>query len=448
MKDDFEFQVRWLERIYGTPAERETFGELEIRWRDQVLTELEDLFAGTVRSGARVSLLHLGAWLVSNWWRLRWEPLPVSIDLDWRLAHEIGAAGGGFAWPDLLFAADGETVSFSLRDTLDAGPPVRYLRRVEGSMRAGTFERAVDALLSVLWERLSSRHVNEPDLQEAWSEVLAERRNPEVATRRRREALLGFDPDAIDAAELATIVQAGSWMGDAALEETMVVGRGSTIHATLDTLKQVEATPGLELDLTPLVSLGRAWRHERPRSVEPWQRGAELARRIRHSLGLSLGDAVTSERLADLVGNDVTAARPPCRGPFAAGFCAPDARHRVTFHGVRRHPTSRRFEAARLLADALDGPAEDRMLPMTDASTARQKVQRSFAQEFLCPAEGLACLVSIPTPSDAELEIAADHFQVSELTVRSALVNRGLVHREYLSGPRGGSVETESSPRG
>ncbi len=103
------------------------------------------------------------------------------------------------------------------------------------------------------------------------------------------------------------------------------------------------------------------------------------------------------------------------------------------FHGVRRHATGRRFEAARLLADSIEGPDADVVLPITDGSTARQKVQRSFAQEFLCPVEGLRRLVP-PLPTEADIENAAEHFDVSELTVRAALVNRGLVDRSCLPG--------------
>lgn len=52
---------------------------------------------------------------------------------------------------------------------------------------------------------------------------------------------------------------------------------------------------------------------------------------------------------------------------------------------------------------------------------------------FLCPVEGLRQVLP-PQPSEADIENAAEHFDVSELTVRSALVNRGLVDRSYLPG--------------
>lgn len=431
MKDVFEFRVDWLERLHGSPAERETFGELEIRWGGVALTELLDLSAATVRSTTRVSMLHLGIWLMANWWRLRWEPLPPKIDPDWRMAHEIGGAGGGFVWPALQFASDGETIGLSLHDTMSDRPPVRYLRNTEGTISATTFERAVDDLMSLLLARLSSRRVDAADLAEGWRSVLAERRDPMAGARRRREALLGFDPDAIDVDDLSAIVSAGTWMGEAALEETMAAARAPAIRNTIEYLRDKSLEPGSNLDLAALEGVCRVWRDGHHRFTRPWERGAALAGLARREVGLSSDEPVSSERISELVGYDVMADQ-PTSGPLGAGFRSPDAPNRVKFHGIRRHPNSRRFEAARLLAEALDGPPADAVLPITDASTARQKVQRSFAQEFLCPTEGLVRLLPLPNPSDSDIEGAADHYGVSAFTVRSALVNRGLVDRRYL----------------
>lgn len=437
MNDGFAFQVRWLERSHGSMAEREAFGELEIRWGDLPLTELADLAAVTIRPAARVSVLHLGRWLAANWWRLRCEPLPQNPDAEWRLAHQLGGAGGGFAWPDLQFAADGHTVSFSLHDTLAAGTPVRYLHCREGTIAASDFERAVDDLMVALLERLTARRAHEQDLADAWRDVQQERRDPDATARRRREALLGLDPDAIDPAELASLVSSGAWMGTAALEETMAVARAADIRAAIQNLKLWSTQPAPELDLAAMDDLRRSW-WSTPRSfAQPWERGAALAALARSSAGLAPDQPVPPDRLRQLLGHDVTADRTD-GGAFAAGFRSADCAHRLKLRGIRRRLTSRRFEAARILADFLDAPLDDTVLPITDAATARQKVQRSFAQEFLCPVDALAPMLRLPSPSDAELEAAADHFGVSDFTVRSALVNRGLVDRRLLPGCRQG----------
>ena len=433
MNQDFSFRVRWLERLHGTTAERETFGEVEIRWGGLVLTELEDIAAATVRPAARLSVLHLGSWLVANWWRLRWEPLPAAPDADWRIAHQMGGAGGGFAWPALQFAADGETITLSLNDTLDTGLPVRYLRRVEGAIDAETFERAVDNLMSVLLERLTVREAEATDLNEAWAAVQEERRDGNKTIRRRREALLGLDPDEMSASDLAAVVSSGSWMGEAALDEIFAAARASQVKPAIQQLQHQSLEAAPDFDLEPFVEIAESWKSAPKRFREPWERGVALANSVRQHLGLSPEEPVISNRLADLVGRDVTTGD-NTSGNLAAGFRATDRPHFLRFRGIRRHPNSRRFEAARLIADFIEGPETDNLLPITGASTARQKVQRSFAQEFLSPIDGLAALVPLPYPNDSDIEAAAEHFEVSEYTVRSALVNRRLVDRRFLPG--------------
>lgn len=436
MTDALEFRVVWLERLHGSQAERESFGELEIRWGDLVLTELEDVFAATVRPSVRTSILHLGTWLAANWWRLRWEPAPAAPDPDWRMAHEIAGAGGGFAWPTLQFASDGQTVNLALRDSLQADQPVRYLRRAEGVISASTFERAIDQLMAQLLGRLSGRRVEAPDLAKVWHEIQLERQDPALTERRRREALLGLDPDEIDAGQLSAIISAGLWMGESALDETLAAARSPKITQTIDYLKGRSFSADVNLDLSALDGVRYEWCSRRQRFAEPWQRGAALAALAREQIGIASSDSIPQDRLSDLVGFDVMNAR-PSEGPMAAGFRVSGESNKVRFSGIRRHPTGRRFEAARLLADTVDGPDSDVVLPITDASTARQKVQRSFAQEFLCPEEGLRHLLP-PMPSDSDIEGAAEHFGVSDFTVRSTLVNRGLVDRSYLPDARYG----------
>ena len=80
--------------------------------RQEYLTRLDDLGAHTVSNQVRASAWPLAVWLTANWWRLRWEPAPVRWwnDPDWRMAHCLAAAGGGYVWPNAIFASDGDAV--------------------------------------------------------------------------------------------------------------------------------------------------------------------------------------------------------------------------------------------------------------------------------------------------------------------------------------------------
>ena len=105
MNEDFYIISEWLEGSDRDPVENAAFAQIVVVAAQQITTEVEDLFARTIRPGLRASAYDLAVWLAENWWRLRWEPEANSD--DWRLSHVLAAVGGGFAWPDICFASDG-----------------------------------------------------------------------------------------------------------------------------------------------------------------------------------------------------------------------------------------------------------------------------------------------------------------------------------------------------
>lgn len=94
--------------------------------------------------------------------------------------------------------------------------------------------------------------------------------------------------------------------------------------------------------------------------------------------------------------------------------------------------TGRRFNLARLLGDRVAAAGGGRLIPATRAHTYRQKVQRSFAAEFLCPFEPLADMLQGDFSAEA-IEDAASQFNVSERTVRTLLANHHLIDREEVA---------------
>jgi Zn-dependent peptidase ImmA (M78 family) len=69
---------------------------------------------------------------------------------------------------------------------------------------------------------------------------------------------------------------------------------------------------------------------------------------------------------------------------------------------------------------------QERWLPVTDTGTARQKTQRAFAIEFLCPISALDEYLQYDSSVEA-VEEAGEYFGVSELAVRSHLANHGRI---------------------
>ena len=95
--------------------------------------------------------------------------------------------------------------------------------------------------------------------------------------------------------------------------------------------------------------------------------------------------------------------------------------------------TTRRFAVSRLLGDHLHFLNQERLLPATHAKTSRQKFQRSFAQEFLCPIDALLEKIQTAQPDEDDISEAAKHFHVSPLMIRTTLVNHGQLEREALA---------------
>jgi Zn-dependent peptidase ImmA (M78 family) len=93
----------------------------------------------------------------------------------------------------------------------------------------------------------------------------------------------------------------------------------------------------------------------------------------------------------------------------------------------------RRFELARLLGDRIAGSGGGKLLPATRASTYRQKMQRSFAAEFLSPFEAVDEMLKGDYSIESQQDMA-EHFSVSPLTIRTLLVNHGRLEREDLDG--------------
>jgi hypothetical protein len=92
-----------------------------------------------------------------------------------------------------------------------------------------------------------------------------------------------------------------------------------------------------------------------------------------------------------------------------------------------KHPIAKRFELARFIGDyILTGHTNGEWLTSTDLSTSRQKYQKAFAAEFLCPIAALREFLQ-EDYSESAIEDAVDHFQVSQMTVDSLLVNNRLI---------------------
>lgn len=413
----------------GTPEERACFASIGIRYGDIWLTEGQDGFVNKVRSAPLLSAYHLAEWMAWNWWRLRWEPR--SNAADWQFAHRLTTIGEGYVWPNITIFSDGERVALIAKPTRERpNTPFRYLSDAAPVVGARDFEYVVQQFIEQVRGLLREAKITETNLDRIWNDVRGERQDPNISKRRKIEALLGRDPDHADAAEIEQLLVDGESLGDLAMNE---IAADYPQGGKLLTAKLLcEAADSSGFDETPqdIVRLTPGTHLPRAGEVPAWQLGAEAAKAIREQEKLG-PEQIENKVLAGLAGvkeEIITAKTPGSSISFALDDGS--AKGRVVLRS--RWEAGRRFDLARLLGDRIIIASNaGRLFPATRAHTYRQKMQRSFAAEFLSPFQTVDGMLSGDYSMENRLDVA-EHFGVSELTIRTLLVNHQRLRRDDI----------------
>lgn len=423
--------VAWLGPADGDDVARATMGSLRIAAGENLsvpVTEVDDSIGQTVRSHINVPLYPVAEWLLINWWRLRWEGRPDKPTREWRERHCLAGIGGDHAWPALEFSSDGEFIQLHMEaeDASDVSA-IRYLRRVTLDVPASDFEAAVERLVDVVEARLGSVLPQHRALVELRAELLEERKRPSVARTCRWQARAGIDPGAAPEAWVEAARALVEDAGAAAGEEIMtVVPELDDGLASAERLVDAMKRSATAVDLTWVTPSS----DHHPGEL-PWQRGVRLAQEIRarHHLGTGpLADAT----LADLLSTNVPLQGARSKSPLSGGFRNGVAGGRTRIVWASSHPLAQRFYLARMIGAALVLAPDQHVVPVTNRDSALQKLERSFAQEFLCPWAALDAFTDERGVDDDAVTEASEHFHVSELLVRTTLVNRGKLARDRL----------------
>jgi hypothetical protein len=394
---------------------------------------------------AEVPPARLAFWLVDNWWRLRWEPVPAAGMLGaWRLAHDLGALGGGYAWPRITIWGEGERIGVAARsDVPGVVGPVRYLTDALIYVPASAFETAIDRFLAMVVDAQTGFGSDRSALKAQVDALEEERRDPEIAMWRSVEARLGFDLDEAPEKVMQDLSRLEERYGAKAIEEAAAAAPGADAARTLESEIEAAETAGIDCDLSAVAA--SSFGDEEDQSSEeapsphhlwkleaPWMKAERAARRLRRRLGLDDGP-IKNRSLSELLGIRMEALRTmhPTTGsalPYGLRLAAP-GKSRVALRARRSH--DRRFEFARVLADAIYA-ADERLGLIATSKTARQKFQRAFAQSLLCPYEDLVAYLGTDEPTDGDMSAAAAHFHVSERVIRTVLVNKKVISRERI----------------
>lgn len=434
-----QFHIEWEDAINDSPEICRTSGALRIEANGHALTRNEDDWSQSVRQGIRVSAYPLALWLASSWWRLRWEPLPLGdkASTSWRMAHEIAASGYGYIWPQLVFSCDGEQMNYwSVAGSPNSEQPIHYLFSGHGSVSTADFERAVDTFVDLVIERLDAVHVPN-ELKWLWAEVTEERTDPTSTHYRKLEAMLGFEPDEAEESLVERFVSLGNRIGSKAIDEIAAACSSTDPAGRLDLIEAQAAQQGVSARyISPQIKrpIGKS------PTEQPWLRGRALASKVRSWMGLN-GGMISDVDLASLAkaSSEALFESYQVNGKPPLGLVVRDTDASAKVLLRKRNKPGRRFEFARLYGDHLLASSDDRWLLASDSKTARQQVQRAFSAELLCPIDALLERLDDDYSEDAREE-AASYFGVSELMIRSHLVNNEILSRITIDSWQGGSA--------
>ncbi len=415
------------------PLERATLASLSIRAGSAriPITEVEDRVAQTVRGHINVPAHSVARWLLANFWRLRWEPERSVVSSDWLQSHTLAAIDGGHAWPGLVFASDGEFVQLRLQaeDAADVAA-IRYLRDVTIDVPVTDFEEAVLEFADQVESRVAAVLPKERELALLHEELAEERRDPSQAASCKLQALAGLDPGSASTDWLATAKNLAEELGEVAAEELLAVSPGVP-----DGLEGILAAVSAMRDAKATVRLDRAaLRPTTPVAGEPpWRRGERLAAEVRARLGLDPGP-LPSSRLEELLDAQLPLQQCAWLGTseLSGGYRNGRADGRTALLVPTGHPLGQRFYLARLIGAASQLSSDQRVLAVSKARTALQKLERAFAAEFLCPWRDLDAFTDECGTDDDGIAEAAAHFDVSDRLVLTSLVNKGKVRRSRL----------------
>ncbi|GGJ88578.1 hypothetical protein GCM10007426_17340 [Alloalcanivorax dieselolei] len=414
-----------------------TMARLSLAVNGYSLTRNEDSWSRTVKGDVLVSLYPLAVWFASSWWRLLHEPHPgkgVRPSVSWRMAHELAAANQGYVWPTVMFATDGEGIQVWSSPSDDGTEQsVRYLNssRFPSFVPMDDFRKEVSAFIDAVLSRLRDCGCTDTELATLWKLVRDELADPEIARLRTFEAMMGYDPEECPQLLMQSMIRMTDEVGEESLSELIsAFARGKEFGSCQEKeierfaeLKGMEGKPDIP-DLATSNGVGE--------SHAPWMPAVQDARNIRDYFGWGL-EPLSNEKLLSALGisaKTVDSYTP--ENTSRVSVAIPQRQGLIRFMPRKKHPVARRFEYARLLGDCIFQQRDEGWLVSSDLSTFRQKYQRAFAAELLCPIEGAKAFMQ-DDYSESSVEDAAEYFDVSTTAVTNLLASNNLIETDDFS---------------
>jgi len=373
----------------------------------------------------------LAFWLVDNWWRLRWESMPVEgPSSQWRLAHDFSAIGGGTIWPRLYVWGEGARVGLkATQDAIGVVGPVRFLEHGLSFVPSVEWEGGVNKFLEEVQDEASGFGSDRAALRAQFIALREERANVDVAVWRRVEARLGFDVDQAPEALVEALFEIAGQYDEAGMEEAIQAAPG--VGAADILAAEVEAAKGSRLIGNFSDACDAAGRVQWIGDTPVWEPGELAASKVRRAAGRPEGP-LRNKDLAEILGTSATALTSTKSAPsekLVYGLRLSNTKERdgsqvISLRSWRSH--DRRFEFARALGDAI-WAGDSRLGPLTQTKTDRQRFQRAFAQSLLCPFDELREFIDENGSDDEGIMAAAEHYHVNTKVIERTLVKKRIL---------------------
>ncbi len=401
-----------------------TYASLRIDVQGRLLTQVLDHRAQTVRDHIFVPLYPIAEWLASNWWFLvhEHENRVKREDLAFRHRHSLGTSTDGYALPNLTIVASGGRTSLTWGDHRPGWTAIQFLDRGSATVERDQFMQGCTEFIDRVIRRLISHDISSTFLQDEWDAI----QNADEGEQAFCEmsAGLGWDPYDLDDCTRRQVVDLAERLGELRSEAVAVIDSGEPSRDCSALLAAIEAAKPNELPLPRLKAVVQ--RMEFPQRP-PWDVGYELARRARSEFGLDGQPIASTESLAEALGQDFGALRRATKPlellsslELVDGVVTQGASGAVALGLRERGEAGMRFLLCRALSEVIYSRGD---ALLTRGATARQKLNRAFAAEFLAPSQSLAKRIVHSTVDGEQVDDLAEEFGVSTWVIQHQLEN-------------------------
>ena len=414
--NNFDIHAEWLSGQDSLPADART-ARISIILNGVPLTKNINIFDSTHHDFFIAAPYPIALWFLDNWWRLCYEPTPAVPTTDWRMSHMLSSAGYGYSWPTIYFQSDSQNITITSIPTPSAD--------VSSAFFSNAYSQTVsiDTFISTISTFINDclLHAPDYDLENLYNTIQYEQSDSEIVLYRKLEAILGFDAGCGDEDRIITLLQSAQEFDDQAVYElSQFLYNFPSRTEEMQEIKKGTIGHKIDIRSLPMDAI------QTDPAEKPWTVGYSLAKMVRKQWNLNgpVHNHVLCDRVALRAAELVPADRDDAVG---LGARTEDSRFSLAFS--KRSRQAMRFMFARGICDAiLSSRRGSGFLAMTPGRTARQKMQRAFAAELLCPADEILHETDSVNDRDA-IDYLAETYDVSTTLVESQLLNHGPVRQ-------------------